>query len=93
CSFGYRSLIEFYPLFAFPVAFLFSRIFASRHIILKTLMMLLIVVFSFFNIRISGFYYKDPCWEVPQWTWNHYRKIIIKAFYIQPDLKLKEWRE
>ncbi|HOH84783.1 MAG TPA: hypothetical protein PLI16_09250 [Bacteroidales bacterium] len=93
CSFGYRSLIEFYPLFAFPVAFLFSRIFASRHIILKTTMMLLIVVFSFFNIRISGFYYKDPCWEVPQWTWNHYRKIIIKAFYIQPDLKLKEWRE
>jgi len=93
CSFGYRSLIEFYPLFAIPVAFLFSKIVASRHLMVKTLIMMAIVVFSFFNIRISGFYYKDPCWEVPQWTWNHYRKIITKAFYIQPDMKLKEWRE
>ncbi|HQI69435.1 MAG TPA: hypothetical protein PLT47_01700 [Bacteroidales bacterium] len=93
CSFGYRSMIEFYPLFAIPVAFLFSKIFHNKKNILKVSIMFVLVIFSFFNIRISGFYYKDPCWEEPQWTWVHYNKIINKAFYIKPDLKLKEWRE
>lgn len=83
CSFGYRSLIEYYPLFAIPIALVFSKIFVRKKAILITSIMFLLVVFSFFNIRISGFYYKQPCWEEPRWTWVNYNKIINKAFYIK----------
>jgi len=83
CSFGYRSLIEYYPLCAIPIAYLFSMIFKRRKIVPKIALVVLLTAFSFFNIRIAGFYYKEPCWTKPGWTWVSYNRIFNMAFYIK----------
>jgi len=90
CSFGYRSLIEYYPLCAIPIAYLFSKIFNRKKIVPKIAMIFLLTVFSFFNVRIAGFYYKEPCWSAPEWTWVNYNKIINNAFYIKSYTSVKQ---
>lgn len=86
CAFGHRAFIEYYPLFIIPIAYLFSKVFiGKRNILVKGLMILLLFIFSFTNLRLSYFHFKDPCWERPSFTWVNFNKALNKAFYIIPQ--------
>ena len=88
CAFGHRAFIEYYPLFSIPIAFLLSKIFnEKRNIFVKGSIILLLLIFSFTNLRLSYFHSKDPCWERPSFTWVSFNRVLNKAFYIIPQSK------
>ncbi len=75
CGFGYRSLVEYYGLMAFPVAFVLQKIWTKRRYAAKALIIALIVFLGFSNIRMAMIYTWDPCWYGPDWTWKNYQKV------------------
>jgi glycosyltransferase involved in cell wall biosynthesis len=76
CAFGYRSFIEYYALFAIPMAILLHKLLPKAHVIRKGVFILLAVFFSYLNIRMSILYNWDPCWFGPNWTWKNYEKVV-----------------
>jgi hypothetical protein len=91
CSFGYRSFIEYYPLFIIPIACFFSTMYLpQKKYFQKAMVGFFIVIFAFTNIRMSQLYYKECCWVRPDWTWVSYNRLLNKVFYIIPqNTKLK----
>jgi len=88
CAFGHRAFIEYYPLLSIPIAFLLSKIFnEKRKVFVKGLMIFLLVIFSFTNLRLSYLHYKDPCWERPSFTWVDFNRALNIVFYIVPQSK------
>lgn len=86
CAFGHRAFIEYYPLYSIPIAYLFSKIFIKkRRVIVKGLMIFLLSAFSFVNLRLSYFHFKDPCWERPSFTWVSFNRALNKVFFIIPQ--------
>ncbi len=87
CSFGYRSFIEYYPLFIIPMAYFFSKIFdVPKKYFQKTVIVFFLVIFSFTNIRMSLLYYKEKCWIVDEgFNWFKYNKVLNKVFFILPE--------
>jgi hypothetical protein len=79
CAFGYRSLIEYYSLFAIPMALLLERLMPSGRLIRKGAFIVLAVFFSYLNIRMSLLYNWDPCWYSDSWTWKHYGNVVKKS--------------
>jgi len=79
CAFGYRSFIEYYSLFAIPMALFLQKILPSGAMVRKGVFIVLAVFFSYVNIRMSLIYNWDPCWYGPSWTWQHYGKVVRTA--------------
>lgn len=86
CSFGYRSFVEYYPLFAIPIAYLFSKILVpKKQLALKIITGFFIVLFSFTSVRMALLYYKEKCWVVNEgFNWETYNKVLNRVFFILP---------
>jgi hypothetical protein len=76
CAFGYRSFIEYYSLFAIPMALMLQKIIPSGRLVRKGVFVILALFFSYLNIRMSLLYSWDPCWYGSSWTWRNYEKVI-----------------
>jgi hypothetical protein len=79
CAFGYRSFIEYYSLFAIPMALFLQKMLPSGAMVRKGVFIVLAVFFSYVNIRMSLIYNWDPCWYGTSWTWQNYGKVIRTA--------------
>lgn len=79
CGFGHRGFIDYYALFAIPMAFAISSIFKLRSWVLKTVFTFFLIFLSYTNIRLSMMYSWDGCWNGPSWTWKHYSNVVQKA--------------
>jgi hypothetical protein len=79
CGFGHRGFIDYYALFAIPMAFAISSIFKLRSWVLKTVFTFFLIFLSYTNIRMSMMYSWDGCWNGPSWTWKHYSNVVQKA--------------
>ena len=85
CSFGQRALIEYYPVFIIPIAFLIQKALSAKRKVALIILAFFLTVFTFLNLRMSEFYYVEQCWVRPDWTWVNYNKVLNKAFYIIPQ--------
>ncbi len=77
-AFGYRGFIEYYALLSIPLAGLLQWIFSGARGIRIT-STALIVLFIFFNIRLSIIY--RPPWDGADWNWDRvgaaYREALL----------------
>lgn len=84
CSFGHRAFIEYFPILAIPIAFVYQSIFIKKKSILVGLFLML---FLFVNIRFAYLYKKYPCWKADygyNWDWSNVAYVIRVAFFIEP---------
>ena len=79
CGFGHRAFIDYYALFAIPMAFTLKKIINLRKLLLNGFLTATLVFLMYLNIRLSMMYGWDPCWTAPGWTWKHYTNVIHKA--------------
>ncbi len=79
CGFGHRGFIDYYVLFAVPMAFTLQKLYSSRKWLLHTFLSCLFVCLFYVNIRLSMMYNWNPCWIEPDWTWKHYTNVMHKA--------------
>jgi hypothetical protein len=56
-AFGYRSFIEYYAIFAIPLAAFLQKLFASQFISLKIITSLFIALCCMINFRMTTYYY------------------------------------
>ena len=83
CSFGYRAIVEFYPLFAIPLAYAVKQALQYRRKLLKYLLLAFLAISTFANMRMTHLYYREKCWGGQEWSWFMVNKVINKAFYIK----------
>jgi hypothetical protein len=68
---GHRAYIDYYPLFAFPMAVVMEKILGLKNTLLKILILAVAVFFCYYNIRLSFLYdYYMIFWDGPEWRWN-----------------------
>ncbi len=81
CAFGYRSFIEYYSLFAIPMALIFQFLIPDARLLRNGIFIILAVFFSYLNIRMSLLYNWDGCWYGSGWTWQNYGKVVKSALH------------
>ena len=84
CAFGYRSLVEYYPLLAVPMAFFLEKTGALKNTLRKISITAVFILLCFINVRMAYMYKWDPCWSGPEWTWKHYQTVMKFVFYQRP---------
>ena len=77
CSFGQRSFVEYYAIFIIPLAFLIESVINQRSRILKTVVLLLLVAFSCYNIQMTSI--DNKCFFGSTWDWNNYLRQLERA--------------
>ena len=73
CSYGMRPMVDFYPLFAIPLAGLLSRMIDSKSKIRLVGFTVFTLVCLYMNFDII--YYYDGCFYGSDWDWNEYLKL------------------
>lgn len=79
CGYGHRGFIDYYALFAIPMAYSLQKILSYRKTMLNVFLTFSFVFLMYLNVRLSMMYNWDPCWSGPGWTWKHYTNVIHKA--------------
>lgn len=79
CGFGHRAFVDYYALFAIPMAFMLHKLISFRKTFLNIFLTATLVFLMYINVRLSMMYGWDPCWTGPGWTWKHYTNVIHKA--------------
>ncbi len=88
CSLGQRSFVEYYALFSLPLGVALDGIFRIRNLFLKTIPILILVFFSYFNIRFSLNY--EKCFFGSSWDWDYYCRMLEKeGLYWRFDRKYR----
>lgn len=84
CGFGYRSLVEYYPVLAIPLAFLIDKMYVSGPAFRRVALIAVFALLSFINLRMAYMYKWDPCWSGESWTWKNYETVMKFVFYQRP---------
>jgi len=85
CSFGQRSFIEYYAVLAVPFGYLFTRIFGMRRFIGSTVLLFIIFLFAYFNLRYTVSLYRfDHCYWGSTWDWDHYLRSVERCGILSP---------
>ncbi len=82
CSFGYRALIETYPLLVIPLGLIVTQILAYRKVAAKITVIFFACILLYTNVRMSYIYNKAPCWDGKNWGWPQYNLIWNKVFWL-----------
>jgi len=77
CSFGQRSFIDVFPVFAIPFAFLTEQAIAHKKKAMQGFIILIMLLFSWYNISLSYVY--EECFFGSAWDWNRYGQLLHKA--------------
>ena len=92
CSFGQRSFVEYYALFAVPLGFALETMFRIKNLLLKTIPFILIIIFSYFNIRLSLQY--EKCYFGSAWDWDYFGRMLEnKGLYYRFDRRYKFYND
>jgi hypothetical protein len=70
-AFGHRCYVEYYALFAFPLAVSMERLFALKSRLLKLLLVLCLLLFCYYSVAISYVYDHTRFWDGHDWQWNY----------------------
>ncbi|MBK5286090.1 MAG: hypothetical protein JJE25_11880 [Bacteroidia bacterium] len=73
CAYGYRSFVEYYALFSFPLAHILFR---QNKVYLKRAMYLFVLFCLYWNMEMI--YYYDGCFYGGEWDWDTYIKLLRK---------------
>jgi hypothetical protein len=85
CSFGQRSFIEYYAVLAVPFGYLSAWIFSMRRFIGRTILLFIIFLFAYFNLRYTVSLYRfDHCYWGSTWDWDHYISSVERSGFISP---------
>jgi hypothetical protein len=85
CSFGQRSYIEYYTLFAVPFGWVVTELFKNRHFFLSVILFFFIFFFTYVNIRMTIVLYRfERCYYGSTWDWDHYIRYVERAGIISP---------
>ncbi len=74
CSYGQRSFIDYFPVLCIPFGYLTQLIFKLKHALFKVLYLIIISLFSFYNIMIITKYTK--CYFGDTWSWQQYADLV-----------------
>lgn len=77
CSFGQRSMVEYYSIFALPAASLFKLCFTRKNLVLSILISIIIGYLFYFTISLSNVYNK--CYFGETWNYAPYRNYLNEA--------------
>ncbi|MBC8179718.1 hypothetical protein H8E88_01220 [candidate division KSB1 bacterium] len=86
CSFGQRSFVEYYAIFVIPFAFLIEEVTRQKGMILKVVVLLFIVAFSYYNIRMTAVYKK--CFFGSTWDFTRFQVNLVRADLIPGGYQL-----
>jgi len=93
CSQGQRSFIEYYAILAVPLGWLISGLFNSRSFLLKTMVLFLIFLMVYANLRYTIVLYRfDRCYYGSTWDWDHYRRTFERAGVISPVHRISSYK-
>jgi hypothetical protein len=85
CSFGQRPYVEYYALFSIPLGYLILVSLRMRNLIVKSIILLLIVFFSYYNVRmILNF---EKCFFGSTWDWPQFGRQLNRAGLIPVSKK------
>jgi len=73
---GYRPFVDFYPLLVLPFGYFIRDSLRIRNLLLKSLIFLLIIFFSFFNVKLI---YNFQCFTGSTWGWDDFLKTLDRA--------------
>ncbi|MBM3403305.1 MAG: hypothetical protein FJY10_00225 [Bacteroidetes bacterium] len=87
CSYGQRSFVEHLSLFSLPLGFFLKGIFSRRQPDGKILIGLLIIIFTYYNLRMSYAY--EKCFFGSTWDWPQYsRQLASIGLFPNPSGKI-----
>jgi hypothetical protein len=70
-AFGHRCYIEFYALFALPLAVWIERVLKSKNLVYQVIFFAFLLFFWYYGVKMSYIYTKLPHpWDGPGWRWN-----------------------
>jgi hypothetical protein len=85
CSFGQRSYVEYYTIFSIPLGYFIRDSLQIRNLLMKSLVVILLVFFSYYNVRmIMGF---DKCFFGSTWDWAQFGRQLEKSDLYSPYKK------
>ena len=85
CSYGQRPFIEYYAILSVPLAWLTVWIFNNRFQPIKTILLFLLFLLVYANIRYIVVLYRfDRCYYGSTWDWDHYLRSFGRAGVISP---------
>ena len=92
CSYGQRSYIEYFTLFAVPFGYLVTEVFNARRFWLSTTLLFLMFLFTYVNLRITLSLYRfERCYFGSTWDWDHYLRSLGRAGIIPPVHPLQSY--
>src|SRR5690606_15323256 len=77
-AYGHRCFVDLLPLFAIPMAYLFSLVAESRLVSLKALFVTICIVFVYYSIGMT-LAYRSP-WDGPNFGWPEFWVIVNGIF-------------
>lgn len=70
-AFGHRCYVEYYALFAFPLAGVLEKIWALKNAFARRAVLAGIVFLMYYSVKMSFLYNTLPGpWDGPDWRWN-----------------------
>lgn len=69
-AYGHRCYIDFYPLFALPMATAIEQLSTLKIRTLKYLSIAIVIVFIGYNIGMTHAFDHSGIWDGPDWRWN-----------------------
>lgn len=89
CSFGQRSFVEYYSIFALPAASLFKLCFSRKNLLIAILSGIIILYLFYFNVSLSKVY--ERCYFGETWNYTPYRNYFNKAKIFPFTSNTFEW--
>jgi hypothetical protein len=77
CSYGQRPFVEYYSFLALPFGFLAGILLDRKKRILKSVMLLIMAVFTFYNLAMMRTY--ERCFFGSVWDWGQYSRQFDKS--------------
>ena len=87
CSYGQRSFVEYYSVFIIPLGFFILEIPKIMNHFFKNLLILLIVAFSYYNVKMILEF--EKCFFGSTWDWAQFGRQLDKAHIFSSYQK--EW--
>jgi hypothetical protein len=77
CSYGQRSFAEYSALMAVPLGVLLTEGFRAKNLFLKSILAILFLACSYYNVRLSLNY--EKCFFGSTWDWNRFGRLLEKT--------------
>ena len=69
-AYGHRCYVDYFPVFAFPIAVTMERIIALKSRIIKIVFLLILIFFCYYTIGLCARYVSTGIFDGPKWQWN-----------------------